>query len=212
MARALRFLPLLALLLAAPLWAADLWTYGHEKPTFTIGVPNGWEETVVASRAGSRLLASLRDPLTREKPVPSRLDLYALRLPPRGGPAELTEEALRIGAYKPVPLETYRFLERKELEVNGFPAILVLGEVTTAGGAAARRVEMSYRGVRYLYAAVYTVPAGDYSWLEGRIRASLESFRGRDVPRNPTTAWLFGGGGLALLAILLVFIHRWYRS
>ena len=64
-------------------------------------------------------------------------------------------------------------------------------------------VEATYEGAVNLYAVVYTVPAADFDWLQTRIRGSLESFRARDVPRNPITAWAFGMGGLVILVLVL---------
>jgi len=213
MVRKLAVAILLTLLCAAPLAAADLWTFRHSKPTFTIGVPKGWEETTAPEGRGAvRRVAVLWDPLTKEKPVPSRLDVFAAASPARKSQRELTVEERRIAAFRPEGGETYQALGIEERKIAGFPAIVEWGDVTAADGRSWRRVEASYQGARNLYAVVYTVPTADFDWLEGTIRASLETFHAGDAPRNPWTAWVYGMGGLLLLVLILVGLHRWYRG
>lgn len=203
-----------AALLAPPLLADDMWTFVHKKPSFTIGVPRGWEEVAVIQRGkpDKALVARLHDPLTREDPVPHRVGIYAQRSPAHRNPHELTEVELRIAPYRPESGSSYDLLQHERIVLGDFPALLVVGEVKDRFGRKTMRVEATYEGAVNLYAVVYEVPAEDFDWLQLRIRASLESFRARDVPRNPITAWAFGMGGLAILVVVFVFLHRWMRG
>jgi hypothetical protein len=205
----------LAALLAAPaLLAQDTWVFVHEKPSFTIGIPRGWEEVAVVPRgkADKALVARLHDPLTRDDPVPHRVSLYAARSPAHRNPRELTDVELRIAPYRPEGGETYDLLQHERIVLGDFPALLVVGEITGRYGSKTMRVEASYEGAVNVYAVVFTVPSQDFDWLQARIRTSLESFRARDVPRNPITAWVFGMGGLVVLVVVLVGVHRWMRG
>jgi hypothetical protein len=199
---------------APPLLAQDTWTFVHKKPSFTIGIPRGWEEVAVISRskADKALVARLHDPLTREDPVPHRVSLYSERSPAYRNPHELSDTELRIAPYRPGAGDQYDLLQHERIVLGDFPALLVVGEIKDRYGRKTMRVEATYEGAVNLYAVVYTVPASDFDWLQVRIRSSLESFRARDVPRNPLTVWIFGFGGLVLLAVLLVGLHRWMRG
>jgi hypothetical protein len=199
----------------SPALAQELIPYESQEWAFSVGVPAAWVEEIPSEREKKRahFLARFVDPITTDDPVARRLEVYAAASPARKKrnlAVDLRE--IRIAPYRSSPSEAYRFMGQQITNINGLRTLIVEGVVTDLGGTSWRRTEISFQGVKNLYALVFTYPESEGGYMESRIQLSVESMQARDAMKNPWTAWLFGMGGIVLLVVVFWRLQRWVRS